>query len=325
MPSKRSRYLRDLKDLPNELHMVKTTLFRRLKEGRFRRPTNAFKPTIIEENKKARVLYAPSMLDPRSLPHEPKFLDMYNTIYIDEKWFYRTKGTQKFYLANDEEDPLRTTQSKHFIEKVMFLAAVARPRFDVEKNITFDGKIGIFPFVTEKPAERSSVNRPKGTMETKVLPTVTKEVSRDYLVNKVLPAIKEKWPEEDRGRPIIIQQDNAKTHISVHDPEFVAAATSDGYDIRLTCQPPNSPDTNILDLGLFAALQSLFQKSSPRSLKDIVTKVIQAWDEYPVVRSNRVFLTHQTCMREIMRLKGEHKKIPHIGKQAMERLGCAAL
>lgn len=217
---------------------------------------------------------------------------------------------------------MRTTQSKHFIEKVMFLAAVARPRFDAEKNITFDGKIGIFPFVTEKPAERSSVNRPKGTMETKVLPMVTKEVSRDYLVNKVLPAIKEKWPEEDRGRPIIIQQDNAKTHISVHDPEFVAAATSEGFDIRLTCQPPNSPDTNILDLGLFAALQSLFQKSSPRSLKDIVTKVVQAWDEYPVVRSNRVFLTHQTCMREIMRLKGEHKyKIPHIGKQAMERLG----
>lgn len=166
-PSKRTA----LKDLANELHMAKTTLFRRPKEGRFRRHTNAIKPTITEENKKARVRYALSMLDPQSLPHEPKFLDMYNTIYIDEKWFYRTKGTQKFYLANDEEDPLRTTQSKHFIEKVMFLAAVARPRFDAEKNITFDGKIGIFPFVTEKPAERSSVNRPKGTMETKVLPT----------------------------------------------------------------------------------------------------------------------------------------------------------
>jgi hypothetical protein len=29
----------------------------------------------------------------------------------------------------------------------MFLGAIARPRFDAEWNVTFYGKIGIFPFV----------------------------------------------------------------------------------------------------------------------------------------------------------------------------------
>jgi hypothetical protein len=30
---------------------------------------------------------------------------------------------------------------------VMFLTAVAKPRYDDEGNCTFDGKIGIWPFV----------------------------------------------------------------------------------------------------------------------------------------------------------------------------------
>jgi hypothetical protein len=40
-------------------------------------------------------------------------------------------------------------------------------------------------------------------------------------------------------------------HIPVDDPKFVAATQADGWDIRLTCQPPNSPNLNILDLGFF--------------------------------------------------------------------------
>jgi hypothetical protein len=68
---------------------------------------------------------------------------------------------------------------------------VARPRYDAECNCTSDGKIGMFPFMTEKPAERDSDNRPRGTMETKSL-RVTRKVSRQYLIEKLFPAIKEK-------------------------------------------------------------------------------------------------------------------------------------
>jgi hypothetical protein len=43
--------------------------------------------------------------------------------------------------------------------------------------------------------------------------------------NKVIPAIKDKWP--DRNRNIVIQQDGAQAHIrGVDDAEFVAAATT---------------------------------------------------------------------------------------------------
>jgi hypothetical protein len=38
---------------------------------------------------------------------------------------------------------------------------------------------------------------------------------------------------------------------------LVQACTSDGWNIALACQPPNSPDCNVLDLGFFTAIQSL--------------------------------------------------------------------
>lgn len=88
-------------------------------------------------------------------------------MHIDEKWFYKTKGSQNYYLSNEEEEPYRSCQSKHYIDKIMFLCAVRRPRFDEDGNCTFDGKIGMFPFVTEKPAKRGSHNRLRGTLETK--------------------------------------------------------------------------------------------------------------------------------------------------------------
>jgi hypothetical protein len=60
--------------------------------------------------------------------------------------------------------------------------------------------------------------------------------------------------------PIFIQWDNANTHIHVDGPEFFAASQAKGWDIRLTCQTPQSKYS---DLGFFfAALQTLFHKLS---------------------------------------------------------------
>ena len=72
----------------------------------------------------------------------------------------------------DEEVPHRTCQSKRFITKVMFMAAVARPRGDVGSEDYFNGKIGIWPFVYKEAAKRNSKNRTKGTYVTKNIESV---------------------------------------------------------------------------------------------------------------------------------------------------------
>jgi hypothetical protein len=123
--------------------MKKGTIYRRFKEGCFRRHTNDIKFTLTDENKMARVKYCLSMLDDTNAI-TPTFDLMHNVMYIDEKWFYRTRRNQKYYLANNEQRPHRAVKSKKFIEKVMFLAVITRPRFDSEGNCIFDGKIGIF-------------------------------------------------------------------------------------------------------------------------------------------------------------------------------------
>lgn len=119
---------------------------------------------------------------------------------------------------------------------------------------------------------------------------VDRAKSREYLCNFVLPAIKAKWPAWDRNNTIYIQQDNARTHIQPDDPVFLTEAARGGWDIRMVYQPPNSPDTNILDLGWFASIQSMFAKKMPKTLAEILAKVNQSLAEYPHEKLNRFVL-----------------------------------
>ena len=74
-----------------------------------------------------------------------KFEHMEDLIHIDEKRFYLMKDGQCFIIVVDEAEPYRHVQHKSFLTKIMFLCAVARPRYDTNKNAWFDGKIGIWP------------------------------------------------------------------------------------------------------------------------------------------------------------------------------------
>lgn len=113
-----------------------TTLWRKMKEGAIRRHSNSIKPLLTEENRVARLKFCLSMMETPST-----FGNMYDVVHVDEKWFYMTKASKRFYLAEGESEPLRSCKSKRFIEKVMFLAAVARPRYDPNKKTMFPGKM----------------------------------------------------------------------------------------------------------------------------------------------------------------------------------------
>lgn len=187
----------------------------------------------------------------------------------------------------------------------------------------FQVKLVFFPFVTQEPAKRISANRVAGTMETKAITSVNRDVIRSFLIEKVLPTIKEKWPRDDLGTStIFIQQDNARTHINHDDQEFIQEATRDGFDIRLMCQPANSPDLNVLDLGFFSAIQSLQHKESPKTIDELVRAVVKSFENFSSVKSNHIFVTLQLCMIEIMKANGSNKyKIPHFNKERLEREG----
>ncbi|KAL7588113.1 hypothetical protein Lser_V15G38035 [Lactuca serriola] len=158
-------------------------------------------------------------------------------------------------------------------------------------------------------------------LETKPILSVTKEVTRSWFIEKVLPDIRAKWPRSHVG-PIFIQQDNAKPHIDVNDNDFLEVASSDGFDIRLNFQPSNSPDLNVLDLGFFRAIQSLQEQEALGTIDELVHAVQTSFEKMQSQQLNNVFLTLQTCMMEIIRVQGGNNyQIPHIGKNRLELEG----
>ena len=132
----------------------KTSLIKLLKSGNLRRHSNAIKPFLKVGNKRSRLQFCLSMLDGGSIPHEPVFSKMHDVIHVDEKWFYLTKKSEKYYLLPNENDPLRVCKNKNFIEKVMFLAAIARLRFDTNGVEVFFGKNWNISFCNQRASQK---------------------------------------------------------------------------------------------------------------------------------------------------------------------------
>ena len=292
------------------------SIFRKFHSGLLQRISSAVKPLLTFANQVSRVHWVLTFVFidyDNVVPFEPKIHPMYDFIHLDEKWFYITLVDRKYYLCLDEDVPHRIVQHKSHIQKLMFLAAVARPRFSVIPSEVFDGKIGIWGFFELTPAKRSSKNRAAGTMEVKCV-NVTKARYREMLISDLLPAIREKWPTGNQY-PIKLQHDNSRAHISHNDPIFMAESMRDGYVITIEPQSPNSPDTNTLDLGLFRAIQSKQHENTANSMEQLHDHILSAfWNMNPYYLE-KVFLSLQFCMVEILKCKGNNEyKLPHMGK-----------
>ena len=221
-----------IRSLAWQLKVNPSTLYTKYQANQIRRHTSSLNPALTEKHKKTRVQFCLGMVDETTTRNgDHLFNDMHRILHVDEKWFYMTQDNKNYYLLPDEPDPIRAIP-KNCIGKVMFIAAVARPRNDSEGNMTCDGKIGIWPFVKEVPAQRRSDNKPKGTLEIKPI-IVKRDVMREYFIKKLLPAIQALWPEEDAGKTIFIQQDNVTPHILPNDPAFMAAVANTGLKIQL--------------------------------------------------------------------------------------------
>ena len=58
---------------------------------------------------------------------------------------------------------------------------------------------------------------------------VTRPVCRDYLINKVIPTIQDKWPDGDKDN--FLQQDNATPHVLPNDAGFAEVLAQTDLDI----------------------------------------------------------------------------------------------
>jgi hypothetical protein len=290
--------------------------------------TSSVKPILNDDNKLARVHFVLSRIEERTINsrHEAmKFKDDMFDISVDEKWFDLTKETSRYYLAPGEAPPERRCKHKSHIDRVMFLSAIARPR-KLPDGSWWDGKLGIWPFGRHIPAQRSSSLRPRGTLVW-TNENVDMEVYRAMLMNEVVPAFCDRWPSGDFRNAQVkvrIQQDGTKAHVLNSDPVWQKYLQEMGLAGKLSLfeQPANSPDLNHDDLGLFNALDKTYQTECPRTMDDIIKLVQKHYWEYPHNKINRIWLTRQQVMNEILDCNGDNTyKIPHMNKEKLEREG----
>jgi hypothetical protein len=291
----------------------------------FKRHTSKLKPTLTELNKLSRFHFALEQINPVTMNlRTPKFFAQFNKVHIDEKWFHLSQDGERYILAEGEVPPKRHVKHKNFILKVMFLCAQAHPRWDHTTNTMWDGKLGIWPIGSYVLAQRNSVNRAAGTTEWRN-ETVDKERYKDFLINNVIQAVIDKWPMAEFADPnfqILIQQDGAGGHCSHNDDDLLDYLESIHLDHKISfyTQPPNSPDLNILDLGLFAALQAQYYKTAPTTQVQLIEMVEKTYNEFDYKKINRIWVTLQTIFNKIIEHHGDNDyKIPHMNKQKLER------
>ena len=130
---------------------------------------------------------------------------------------------------------------------------------------------------------------------------ITRDVYCEYLIQKFLPVVKEKWPTHNAR--IRLQQDGAKSHILEDNVEFKEVVDEISLNLTMFTQSPNLPDTNILDLGFFRAIQS-FNDDCPANEDELIKSVEKAYGEYPYRKLNRVWLTLQGCLNMIIENDG---------------------
>ena len=125
------QHKRTIRRLAKVLEVPKTTVHR-IKQDRLANVivphSNTVKPYLTDHNKLSRFGQAEDHLSRQT----GRFKDMAEWVHVDEKWFFITEAELHLYLASGELPPVRRVKHKSHIEKIMFLAAVARPRFNAQ-------------------------------------------------------------------------------------------------------------------------------------------------------------------------------------------------
>lgn len=113
-----------------------------------------------------------------------------------------------------------------------------------------------------------------------------------------------------------MQQDNAGPHVAEDNPAIGAAGLEEGWTIEMSCQPARSPDMNVLDLGLFNAIQSVQYKRPSHKLEDLVTAVQDAFESIPSSTIDKCFITLQKVLQCVIADNGGNSyKLPRVSKQ----------
>ena len=77
---------------------------RYLKKDFLRRHSSSIKPYLTDANKRSRLKWCVDMIE-LGLLGDARFKAFFDFVFIDEKWFYLSKKSEKYYLLSEEDEP----------------------------------------------------------------------------------------------------------------------------------------------------------------------------------------------------------------------------
>ena len=284
-------------ELSNEIEGISpTTIWRMVKHMGWREVKKRSRPSLSTDQITQRLKWAKAHRRETWTDH----------VDIDEKFFLVTTPNRPLKVPPGMQPPADILQSKTNITKVMFIIAVARPRAE----FNFNGKIGLWRVAIPYEVKRKSKNHQRGETYEKDC-TLDAELFGHVMATKIFPAIRRKMK---FSRNINVQLDNAKPHTGKSVPQLLQAAgqskTSKSATPNLIFQPPQSPDTNALDLGFNRSLNTRVcraqRSSTKRNLEELVRQVRREWRIYPPHTLAKVFDSKTRVLKSIIRAKGRN-------------------
>ena len=194
--------------------------------------------------------------------------------------------------------------SKTQIPWVMFLGIVGCPRHDKG----FDGKIGLFHVGEPKVAERRSKFHEKGE-EYWVNINMDGDVFMDIVEKKVIPAALKKCP---WAKKIVLQIDSsAGGHRIKESLDYLNTLGKKAkIQIEFITQPCRSPDTNVLDLGIWNSMKSQvveqkYMRESDLTMNQrIIDAVMEMWENFNPNILGSIFETLKAVLYQIEASEG---------------------
>ncbi len=237
-------------------------------------------------------------------------------VHVDEKCFYAFDRRGKaVYLPPDVDEIAFHALSKTQIPYVMFLGAVAAPR--PERG--FDGKIGLYHVGELKTAERRSKYHERGD-EYMVNINMDGDVFMNMMKTQLIPDIRRKckW-----AKRVIVQLDSAGGHRVQESINYLnSLGIKSKPEISFITQPIRSPDTNVLDLGIWRSMSSRvttvkYERYSTFTISQrVINAVEDMWHDYDPNILHNIFVTLKLILYEIIDHNGGNDyKLPHTPRE----------
>ena len=265
------------------------------------------------------------------------FTDNYNTVHIDEAWYYMRRGgtrARMMRLPNGEHQTFETnrTKSKRYIGKVMFIGAMCRPHPTHPKvqggNEPHDGKASLHSFTDVGTYTRGRLAGEERIINVSVTGEEYCRMMHQHIVPDIMRSMW--WFHKDSGMPeagqtVYIQQDGASPHTcnfaqrSLRQIESAAFFNRRGFRFRIATQPAQPPDLNVLDLAIWHSNKRALKGKRWATLLQMVGDIGDSWEAFPAEKVESAFRSLYGIYRWVLRSGGDNDFSHHDGDRKLRR------